>query len=209
MAKVKYYSLWLALIAIIFFLIQITYPAFTDVLVLNSDAWTQPWRFVSSIFLHANAGHLLYNLFALILFGLITEKVISSKKFLLVFFTTGIIANLVAVNFYNSSLGASGAIFGVIGALTILKPKLPVFLFGFPLPLALASIVWIIGDVIQTIYPSNIGTIAHLSGLAIGFVFGIYYRKKLSKNKNQINYKIKIPENHMQFWEDVYMKDDR
>jgi len=80
------------------------------------------WRFVSAIFLHDGIIHLIYNLFALALFGFILEKLIGSKRFLIVFFASGIIANLIAVNFYNSSLGVSGAIYGILGCLVILKP---------------------------------------------------------------------------------------
>ncbi|MGC9309918.1 MAG: rhomboid family intramembrane serine protease, partial [Candidatus Nanoarchaeia archaeon] len=124
MARMRFYALWIALICIILFILQNSIEGFTELLLLNQARWFEIWRFITSIFIHASVGHLLYNMFALVLFGLILEKVVSSKKFLLVFFITGIFANIIAINFYPRSLGASGAIYGLIGLLAIIKPKM-------------------------------------------------------------------------------------
>jgi len=77
-------------------------PNFTKTFVLNQLAYPQIWRFATAIFLHANITHLFYNLFALFFFGIALEKLIGSRKFLLVFFTSGIIANIISFNFYPS-----------------------------------------------------------------------------------------------------------
>ena len=60
------------------------------------------------------------------------------------FFISGILANLISVNFYNSSLGASGAIFGVIGALVVVRPWMFVWAFGLPLPMIVAGILLVL-----------------------------------------------------------------
>jgi len=120
--------------------------------------------------------HLLYNLFALALFGSILEKFAGGKKFLLIFFLSGIFANVIAVNFYPSSLGASGAIYGILGALAIIKPLMIVWAFGLPMPMFIASILWTIGAVLGIFMPGNVGHIAHLSGIFIGVLFGIILR---------------------------------
>jgi membrane associated rhomboid family serine protease len=160
-------------------------------------------------------------MFALLMFGFILEKKIGSTKFLSLYLSTGIIANLIAVNFYFSSLGASGAIYGIIGCLTILMPMLTIWAFSLPMPLFLACIVWTIGDLIQTFVPSsNIGTIAHLSGLAVGILFGLFlrlkYKKENSTKNNKLNYftiqsnynnrKVELDENSMQSWENHHLK---
>src|SRR3989338_10954625 len=98
----KFYALWLSAICILFFILQIAIPGFTDALVLNQQSFIEPWRFVTAIFLHGDITHLIYNLFALVLFGLILEKLIGSRKFLIVFIFSGIFANLISVNFYDS-----------------------------------------------------------------------------------------------------------
>ncbi|MBU0760911.1 MAG: rhomboid family intramembrane serine protease [Nanoarchaeota archaeon] len=204
----KFRAIKLSLIIILIFLAQVLIPSFTNLFVLNSSAWTQPWRFITSIFLHANIVHLLYNLLALALFGSILEKFIGGKRFLLIFFVSGILANLLSINFYSSSLGASGAIFGIIGALIVIRPLLTVWAFGMPMPLFVAGILWAAGDLIGaygflTGQPiDNTGNIAHLTGMAFGIILGAIFR---SPNKKQKNTKIKINEHFIQNWENNYM----
>jgi membrane associated rhomboid family serine protease len=200
----KFISLWLCGICILMFVFQLTVTGFTDHLLLTSDAWTEPWRFVTSIFLHADIPHILYNLFALALFGAILESLIGSGRFSLVFFATGIGANLVAVNFYASSLGASGAIFGVIGALIVVRPSLTVWAFGLPMPLFVAGILWAAGDFIGLFVPSTVGNIAHLSGMGIGLLFGLFYRNwSLRSVPRQ---KVYIREGDVRNWEETYLR---
>jgi len=122
----KFYTLLLTLIIIAVFILQAIIPNFTDSLLLNQQSFPEVWRFVTAIFLHGSLTHLIFNLFALILFGLVLESLIGSNRFLLVFFSTGIIANIISFNFYPASLGASGAIMGIIGALTVSKPLMTV-----------------------------------------------------------------------------------
>jgi len=188
----------------LFFIIQIVVPGFTDAFLLEPSAWYQPWRFVTSIFLHGDVSHILYNMFALVLFGSILESLIGSRRFTLVFFVTGIAANLIAVNFYTSSLGASGAIFGVIGALILVRPTLVVWAFGLPMPIFIAGILWAAGDVIGLFVPSNVGNIAHLSGLALGLIFGAFYR---NWNQKPIpREKVYIREGTARDWEERYLR---
>ncbi|MBU1136209.1 MAG: rhomboid family intramembrane serine protease [Nanoarchaeota archaeon] len=207
MKQIKFYSIWLSLICIIVFIIQSIIPGFTELFLLNSSKSFEIWRFVTSIFLHGSSIHLVYNLFALLLFGLILESLISSRKFLIVFFLTGIFANLISVFFYEKSLGASGAIFGIIGTLTILKPLMTVWAFSLPMPLFVASIIWLIGDVLGVFIPSNTANLAHLSGLAIGLIIGVLIRtKKQIQEHKTYTRNIKIPEPDIRGWEDEFMR---
>ena len=137
------------------------------------------------------------------LFGSILEKYIGSKKFLLVFFVTGILANLISINYYDASLGASGAIFGIIGALVLIRPMLVVWAFGLPMPMFLAGALWAVGDVIGIFVPSNIANVAHLSGMFFGLVFGLIYRERVStKNEKRLI----IDESSMRKWEEVNLE---
>lgn len=204
--QIKYYSLWFSLLIIILFALQVIFPTLTDLFVLNKNIYSgEIWRVLTAIFVHGSLTHLLYNLFALALFGFILENIVGSKRFLTIFFSTGIIANLISVNFYNSSLGASGAIMGLTGALTILRPKLTVWAFSIPMPLFIATTTWIIGDIIGIFNPSGTGNIAHLSGVFFGFIFGLIYLKKLGEKKAK-EVKIKISEDVMDEWERIYLK---
>ena len=201
--RFRYYAIKLSLIILAVFILQILFDGFTEFFVLDSSSWFQVWRFVTAIFLHGDTFHLLYNLFALLLFGSILERLIGEKKFLLVFFATGILANLISVSFYPSSLGASGAIFGVIGALIFIRPSLPVWVFGLPMPIFIAGILWAVGDVMGAFGfgQSGIGNIAHLSGMFFGLLFGVLFRKK---NKGTAG-KVVVDERFVRDWENRYM----
>ncbi len=205
MAKFRFIALWLALLCIIMFALQLIIPNFTESLLLNQQSFIEPWRFITAIFLHGSLAHILYNLFALVLFGLILEKLIGSSRFLIVFFAGGIIANLVSVNFYSSSLGASGAIFGIIGAVAVLKPLMAVWAFSLPMPMFVAAILWVIGDMLGIFMPSDTANIAHLSGIAAGIILGLAFRLAIKTNKSS-GHKIRIPESQMRKWEDEYVR---
>lgn len=196
----RFYALILCVVCVVFFVIQLIVPGFTESLLLDSSAFTQPWRFLTSIFLHGDISHLLYNLLALGLFGSILERLIGGRRFMLVFFATGIAANLVSVFFYDSSLGASGAIFGVIGALIMIRPSLPVFVFGLPMPIFVAGIIWAGGDIIGIFVPSNVANLAHLSGMVFGLLIGAFYRVP---QKRPVRYV--MHDQLFDSWEDRYM----
>ena len=202
--KFRFYALKMCGLCIFVFILQITIPGFTELFLLNKEYFLQIWRFLTAIFLHGNIIHILYNLFALALFGSILERFIGGRKFLIIFFVTGILANLVAVNFYSSSLGASGAIFGIIGALLVIRPGIMVFAFGLPMPLFIAGILWALGDFIGLFVPSNVGNIAHLSGMFFGLIFGAVYRNW--KYKKIMDYEKYLDERYMRNWENNYLR---
>ena len=205
----KFYAFKLTFVLIVIFILQLMVSGFTDLFVLNATVLSGGvWRLFSAMLLHGGLGHLMYNGFALVLFGSILERLIGGRKFLIVFFVTGLLANIVTLPFYTSSLGASGAIFGVIGALIIVRPGLPVWAFGLPMPIFIAGILWAAGDIIGaaaffTGSPlDNTGNIAHLSGMAFGFVFGFFYRARKQKKRKD---KVYIHEPSMRRWEDVHL----
>ena len=205
----NFYALKLCGVCIIVFLMQILIPGFTELFLQSQDRIFEIWRFVTSIFLHGDLGHLLYNLFALALFGSIVERFIGGKKFLVTFFASGILASLISVNFYTSSLGASGAIFGVIGILIVLRPLMMIWAFGMPMPVILAGILWAAGDIIGA-YAfisgdpiDRTGNIAHLSGMVFGFILGFLFKDKRSFNR--FREEGEIDEKIIRDWEDKHI----
>ena len=144
----------------------------------GSKVLIRPWTLLTSIFLHGNLAHLMLNGFALALFGSILENIIGSKRFLFLFFISGIFANIPGAIFYNSSLGASGAIFGIMGCLTILRPKMTIWMNLMPVPMWLAAIIWALQDIFGIFVPSDIGYWAHLGGLFFGLIYGFYVKNR-------------------------------
>ena len=85
-----------------------------------------------------------------------------------IFFASGIAASLASAVFYPSSLGASGAIYGIIGALAATKPRMTVWAFGVPMPMFVASLLWLALDFGGLFYTSSVANAAHIAGLATG-----------------------------------------
>src|SRR3990167_5551752 len=201
----KYYALKIVLICVIVFFLQMFVPGFTEFFLLNKSSWFEPWRFITSIFLHGGFGHLLYNMFALALFGSLLEKSVGGKRFLIIYLVSGIISNLISINFYDSSLGASGAIYGVFGVLMVIKPGMMVWAVGFPMPMFIAGLVWATGDLIGLFTPSNVGHIAHLSGMGVGLIWGVVLRTRHSF-RNSENNEFVLDEQEVRKWEDHYLR---
>ncbi|MEK6859278.1 MAG: rhomboid family intramembrane serine protease [Nanoarchaeota archaeon] len=207
--KFRYYFLWLCLICIGVYILQTLIHGFTELFILNLKAvyGREYWRFLSAIFLHGSVVHLLYNLFALFFFGLSLERLIGSRRFLIVFLLSGAVGNIVAINFYPSSLGASGAIYGIIGCLTIIRPFMFVWAFGLIMPMFIAAALWVIGDILGVfgLGGGDVGYLAHLSGVVIGILFGLLFRSWGRKIKT-FREKISIPDKYVRVWEDNYMR---
>jgi len=186
------------------FVMQIFIPGFTELFILNQRVFDgEIWRYLTAVFLHGGIVHLFYNLFALLLFGFVLERTIGSNRFLIVFLSSGIFANVIAVNFYDSSLGASGAIYGILGMIAVLRPFMIVWAFGLLMPMFLAAILWAIGDILGAFGfgAQNVGNMAHLSGIGVGALIGILFKDKKRIKKDRI----RIPENFVKEWERRYM----
>ena len=169
----KYYTLgFCALIVAVFFVVQ---GALGLDLAWEVGSFHQ--NFFLSMIAHANVSHLLGNLFGLFLFGLLLEGTIGSKRFVYLVVATGIAGNLAGIGSYNRVLGISGVVLGVIGALTILRPKMLIWAFGFPMPMLLAGVIYAAIDLMGVLAPaSNTGHLAHLGGLVVGAALGYYWR---------------------------------
>lgn len=133
------------------------------------------WRLFTSMFLHADIMHILSNMIALILFGSVVENNYSKLEYLLIYFISGLIGNLFSLLLLplnTISLGASGAIFGLIGAAFILYTvegeKTLIFLGLFYLAYFIVSS-----------FAPGINLWAHLFGLLGGICFGYIFSRKM------------------------------
>jgi uncharacterized protein len=183
--KLRNVALILIGINVLMFILQQIIPSFTDALVLDSSVvWSEPWRLLTSMFLHADIFHLLFNMYALFIFGLLIEQKIGPKRFLGAYLLSGLVASAAASLFYAKALGASGAIMSILGLTIILLPDLKVlFFFVIPMSMRTAGIIFAAFDLIGAFTGSfgPIAHVAHLAGLACGLLYGFYLirRKKI------------------------------
>lgn len=134
----------------------------------------QYWRFVTPIFLHENALHVGLNMLNFAILGVMLERLVGHTRFLLIYLLTGIIS--IIASFYFSpqdiSVGASGAIFGLVGAYSIfvLVHRRAFPMWGIP---ALLWLVFIIGINLGIgVFIPNVDNYAHVGGLVSGFLLG-------------------------------------
>lgn len=150
------------------------------------------WIFFTSIFLHASPEHLIVNMFALYFFGKVVERELGKKKFIVIFFASALLGDfaIMSMNLLGLSpsfvptIGASAAIFGLMGVAMLVRPLEMVFYpYLIPIPLALVAILYTLYNigafllVLVTGTPSQISYIAHLGGLLGGVLFGLREEK--------------------------------
>ncbi|EIJ79882.1 hypothetical protein PB1_05942 [Bacillus methanolicus PB1] len=136
------------------------------------------WRLVTPILLHSGFPHMLFNSFSLILFGPALERIIGKNKFVILYFSTGIAANI--ATFFVKPLtfihvGSSGAIFGLFGfyiAMTLFKKHL-LSKQNTQIILTITAI-----SLIMTFVQPNINVIAHIFGLIAGIIIGAVFSSK-------------------------------
>ena len=95
----------------------VDYPGFAD------GAW---WQLMTSVFTHVEIWHLAMNMFALFIFGPALEGIIGRTRFLAVYLVSGLASSVLVLflsSEYGSTVGASGALFGLLGALLVLAKK--------------------------------------------------------------------------------------
>lgn len=161
------------------------YPSLIDRFALVPSLVPQePWLLVTHLLLHANAMHIFGNMFALFIFGSYLEGIIGEKRFLFLYFASGIIAGL-GQGFSSSvpSIGASGAVFGVIGMLAIIRPRMIIYVYFAPMPMIVAAAGFMLWEYLLINSPDNIGHAAHFTGEAFGVLYGLYWRWKYMRTE--------------------------
>src|SRR5713101_1314266 len=137
----------------------------------------QYWRFVTPIFLHANILHVSLNMLNLVVLGIFVERIFGHIRFLLIYLVTGVLS--VTASFYFApqeiSVGASGAIFGLVGAYSIFVLAHRRALRGGGIP-ALVWLVCIIGANLSVgFFIADVDNFAHIGGLLSGFLLGWWF----------------------------------
>ena len=138
------------------------------------------WELVTYLFLHGGVWHLLFNMLTLWMFGVTLERDWGTRKFLKYYFLCGIGAGLCDVtvnallgNWYSSTIGASGAIYGVLLAFGVMYPESTIlFLFLFPIQAKYFVMIYgAIALVGSLNVNSGVSNVAHLGGMIFGLIY--------------------------------------
>ena len=133
----------------------------------------QPWRLLTSVFVHAGLSHLLLNLFSLWLLGLLVEDRVGPLRLLLVYLACGVGGSLASLWWHESginSVGASGAIFGLYGLLLALLLGKKLVLDKSDRRAMLGLVLYLVFSNLLSGLSGNIDNAAHVGGLAMGLL---------------------------------------
>jgi membrane associated rhomboid family serine protease len=150
----------------------------------------QFWQVVTYAFLHGGWSHIFFNMFALWMFGGPIEHLLGAKHYTFYYFfctVTAAVAHMLVAQYFTQgfypTLGASGAIFGLLVAFGVTYPRLKMFLIFLPIPMP--AWVFVIGYILLELffgvsgYESGVAHFAHLGGAVGGFALLQYWRGKL------------------------------
>ena len=182
---------------------------------------------ISSMFMHGGPMHLLMNMLILILLGVPFEDRIGSKSFLRIYLISGFLGSLLtgSISLWNGEdietihIGASGAVFGIMGAFVLLYPRLEIPMLLGPIfmhrvPVFLSTLVFV---AMETLYVAlgtsdGIGHGTHMASFIAGVFLAPYYSKKTDDNESSIDFdssqlskvfeKTKIGEHELQMIEE-------
>ena len=149
----------------------------------------KPWQLVTYMFMHGGIGHLFFNMYTLFIFGSVLENVWGTKKFLTFYFVTGIGAALVNIGVqyltgsFALTVGASGAIYGILMGYAMLYPDSRLTLLFPPVSMKAKWFVLIFAGIelllgISNNPADNVAHFAHLGGLIFAFLLIMFWKKK-------------------------------
>jgi membrane associated rhomboid family serine protease len=178
----------LIIINAIVFVAQLVFDStygLTDIMALypyNSGLF-KPYQLVTHMFAHGGFLHILFNMYALWMFGSVLERIWGPKKFLIFYLVCGLAAGVTQMFFVTNgaAIGASGAIMGLLGAFAYTFPNTEFYILPFPFPIkakymaAIYAAIDLFGGFSGG--GDNIAHFAHLGGLAMGLILVIIWNK--------------------------------
>jgi membrane associated rhomboid family serine protease len=176
------------------------------------STYFQPYQVVTHMFMHGGFFHLAFNMLSLWMFGTMVERVWGPKRFLIFYFTCGLGAAFFQMGSYahdfwqvdhsvlsadlyeqyqgalrlNYTVGASGAIMGILAAFGYLFPNTEMIIMPIPVPIkakwAISGMIAldVFGGVVK-VQGDNIAHFAHIGGALIGFLLVLYWNKSQKK----------------------------
>ncbi|TGA76937.1 rhomboid family intramembrane serine protease [Staphylococcus croceilyticus] len=133
------------------------------------------YRLITSMFLHFNFEHILMNMLSLFIFGKIVESIVGPLKMLGIYMISGLLGNFISLSFnvHTISVGASGAIFGLIGAIFAMM----IISKTFDKKVIGQMLIALLIMVVLSLFMSNVNIMAHLGGFVGGILITLvgYY----------------------------------
>ena len=170
---------------VVMFVLNLIVPLMTLRLGLQPQAVFQEfalWQLVTYMFLHGGIGHILINMLSLWMFGTELERTWGTRFFTKYYFVTGIGAGLTSLIlslfvdsiYYTVTIGASGAIYGLLLGYGMYFPNRPIYLY-FVFPIPAKYFVMIVGAIAFLSASGGTGGgvahTAHLGGLVVGYLY--------------------------------------
>ena len=182
----------LIIINVIVFVAQMVFDStfgLTNILALYSynSGLFEPYQLVTHMFAHGGFLHILFNMYALWLFGTVLERVWGPKRFLIFYLVCGLAAGVTEMFMVSggAAIGASGAIMGLLAAFAYTFPNTEFYILPFPFPIkakymaAIYAAIDLFGGFSGS--SDNIAHFAHLGGLVMGFLLVILWNKTNKK----------------------------
>jgi membrane associated rhomboid family serine protease len=143
----------------------------------------EPYQLVTHMFAHGGFFHILFNMYALWMFGSVLERIWGAKKFLIFYLACGLAAGLTQMFFVSNgaAIGASGAIMGLLAAFAYTFPNTQFYILPIPFPIkakymaAIYAALDLFGGFSGS--TDNVAHFAHLGGLVMGFILVIIWNK--------------------------------
>lgn len=161
------------------------------------------WQFVTYMFLHGGLMHLFLNIIALFIFGITIENTLGKKKYLTLFFVSGVLSAVLylVITFAITPqaelplvmatrlIGVSGAAFAIMAAYGILYPRNWIIMFpGIPMPAIVAVAVFAAIEIFYGVtgLEQGVANWGHLGGLLAGSLMVLYWKKRSEKKPKLI-----------------------
>ena len=184
----------LIIINVIVFVAQLVFDksfGLTNMLALYSygTGLFAPYQLVTHMFAHSpqNYFHIIFNMYALWLFGSALEKLWGPKRFLIFYFICGLAAGLTQMLLVKqgAAIGASGAIMGLLAAFAYTFPNIQFYILPIPFPIKAKylAIIYAAIDIFGEFSGGgNVAHFAHLGGLVMGLILCIIWKKSGKRN---------------------------
>ncbi len=154
------------------------------------------FQYITYMFTHVEFTHIFFNMFAAYMFGVTLERVWGSKRYLFYYLFTGVGAGLIQTlvsyltgNYYGMTIGASGAVYGILLAFGMMYPNVPLYILFIPVPIK--AKYFVVGYGLIELFlgfanraGDNVAHFAHLGGMLFGIILILYWNHIEKKGRN-------------------------